>query len=160
MDCKQKFHGGTNMSDLAATNCGCGCDNNTPSCGCGNLIWIILLLCCCGGWGHNGCGNSCGFDNSCIWIILLLCCCGGWGGNGGFCCQGIYIRNRTLICSICIRRGLLSITGGRPRPFLFDIFLSLLIENTSKADLGYLPYLLQRYHINNRLKPITIEGRI
>ena len=52
------------MSDLAATNCGCGCD--APASGCG---------------GCGGCGN-----NSCIWIILLLCCCGGWGNGCGFGC--------------------------------------------------------------------------
>ena len=74
------------MSDLAATNCGCGCETANNNCGCGNnIIWIILLLSCCGGWGHKGCGFC--NDNSCIWIILLLFCCGGWGGNsGGFCC--------------------------------------------------------------------------
>ena len=74
------------MSDLAATNCGCGCET-TQNNGCGNIIWIILLLSCCGGWGHNnsGCGG-CGFGNdNCIWIILLLFCCGGWGNGGGFC---------------------------------------------------------------------------
>ena len=79
------------MSELTATNCGCGCDNGCAnSCGCGgngngcglnnSCLWIILLLCCCGGWGGNGCGgcgNGCGND-SCLWIILLLCCCGGW----------------------------------------------------------------------------------
>ena len=78
------------MSELTATNCGCGCDNGCAnSCGCGgngngcglnnSCLWIILLLCCCGGWGGNGCGgcgNGCGND-SCLWIILLLCCCGG-----------------------------------------------------------------------------------
>ena len=54
------------MSDLAATNCGCGdercgCNNN---CGCGNgnslfgdNSWIIIvLLLLCGGCGNNGCG--------------------------------------------------------------------------------------------------------
>ena len=67
------------MSDLAATNCGCndgGCNNS--------IIWIILLLSCCGGCGNNGSflsGNGCGND-SCLWIILLLLCCGGCGGNG------------------------------------------------------------------------------
>ena len=67
------------MSDLAATNCGCSNDNG---CGCNNIIWIILLLGCCGGCG-NGNGSFLG-GNSCseaIWIILLLCCCGGCGGN-------------------------------------------------------------------------------
>ena len=80
------------MSDLSATNCGCGCDAAERfggECGCGNnsCLWIMLLLCCCGGFGsgHGGCGG-CGND-SCLWIILLLCCCGGgnfFGGNG--CC--------------------------------------------------------------------------
>ncbi|MGL5437370.1 MAG: chorion class high-cysteine HCB protein 13 [Lachnospiraceae bacterium] len=73
------------MSDLAATNCGCGCERNERG-GCGNFIWIILLLCCCGGNdcdnGFGGCGNGCGGDF--ILIILLLCCCGG-NGFGGFC---------------------------------------------------------------------------
>ena len=34
------------MSDLTATNCGCGCDGTSNN----SIIWIILLLCCCGGW--------------------------------------------------------------------------------------------------------------
>ena len=56
------------MSDLSATNCGCGCDSAVGrggDCGCGfggnNCLWIILLLCCCGGFGNNngcGCGND------------------------------------------------------------------------------------------------------
>ena len=44
------------MSDLAATNCGCGCESSN---GCSSIIWILLLLCCCGGNGGNGCGNGC-----------------------------------------------------------------------------------------------------
>ena len=54
------------MSDLAATNCGCGndgcgCNNN---CGCGNGISLF---------GDNSC--------SCIlWIICLMCLC----GNNGY----------------------------------------------------------------------------
>ncbi len=71
------------MSDLAATNCGC----NDNGCGCNSIIWIILLLSCCGGnsWGmgRSGCDNDCG-NNSCIWIILLLLCCGNGCGNGIF----------------------------------------------------------------------------
>lgn len=87
MEYKQKPLEDMNMSDLAATNCGCGCETRNNG-GCGNIIWIILLLSCCGGWGNN---NSCGCggwgNDSCIWIILLLFCCGGWGNNGGgFCC--------------------------------------------------------------------------
>ena len=65
------------MSDLAATNCGCVCDNNgcNNGCGCSNWIWIILLLACCG--NGNGCGSGYGFGNdSCCWIILLLLFCG------------------------------------------------------------------------------------
>ena len=34
------------MSELSATNCGCGCDNSN---GMSSCLWIILLLCCCGG---------------------------------------------------------------------------------------------------------------
>ena len=75
------------MSDLAATNCGCGgCEGGNNSC-----IWIILLLlfCCgCGNGGsvfnNGGCGCG-GNDNSIIWIILLLACCGGYGGSCGGC---------------------------------------------------------------------------
>ena len=68
------------MSDLAATNCGCD-DRN----GCSSIIWILLLLCCCGNghgfFGGDGCGNGC--DS--IWIILLiLCCCGNGHGFGCF----------------------------------------------------------------------------
>ena len=60
------------MSDLSTANCGCGCEGRDRfggDCGCGG--------CSC------GCNNSgCGFgNNSCLWIILLLCCCGGFG-NG------------------------------------------------------------------------------
>ncbi len=80
------------MSDLSATNCGCGCDDGRRGngCGCGNdcgfannsCLWIILLLICCGGYG-NGCG---GYGNdSCLWIILLLICCGGLGNGCGGC---------------------------------------------------------------------------
>ncbi|KAB1439415.1 chorion class high-cysteine HCB protein 13 [Candidatus Galacturonibacter soehngenii] len=66
------------MSDLAAT--GCGCSNNN---GCNSIIWIILLLCLCGGngFGGGGCNDGCG-DNSCFLIIILLFCCGGLGNNG------------------------------------------------------------------------------
>lgn len=71
------------MSDLAATNCGCGNEG-----GCGSILWLIILLSLCNGnggsffGGNGGCG--CEGGNSCIWIILLLLCCGGCGGNG-FC---------------------------------------------------------------------------
>lgn len=69
------------MSDLVATNCGCGGNDN--GC-CSSLIWIILILSLCGGNGsplsNDGCG--CGGDNSCMWIILLLLFCGGGCGCG------------------------------------------------------------------------------
>lgn len=72
------------MSDLAATNCNteCGCNNDG---GCSWIIWILILLSCCGnnnGFGNFGCG--CGNnDSSCIiWILLILCCC----GNGNSFC--------------------------------------------------------------------------
>lgn len=71
------------MSDLSATNCGCGCENGVGFSGMNSCLWIILLLCCCGGFGSGreggfGCGND-----SCLWIILLLCCCGGCGNGFG-----------------------------------------------------------------------------
>lgn len=61
------------MSDLVATNCGCGEHNGN---GCNMIIWLILLSCLCGNgngsfFGNDGCGN----DN-CLLLILLLCCCG------------------------------------------------------------------------------------
>ena len=67
------------MSDLAATNCGCVCDND-----CGNRmgfsnnswIWILILLFGCG-----GCDNN---DNNCCWIIILLLLFCGCGNNGFF----------------------------------------------------------------------------
>ncbi|MCM1134007.1 MAG: chorion class high-cysteine HCB protein 13 [Clostridium sp.] len=74
------------MSDLTATGCGCGNPSSNNGFGCSSIIWIILLLSCCGnGNGLNGLfGNS---DNGCcdsiIWIILLLACCG--NGNGNSC---------------------------------------------------------------------------
>ena len=39
------------MSDLTATNCGCGCEGPAPVVGGGwsAIIWIMLLLACCGG---------------------------------------------------------------------------------------------------------------
>ena len=68
------------MSDLVATNCGCGNDTN---CGCSSLIWIILMLALCGN-GSSFSNDGCGCGNS-IWIILLLlCCCNDGGGCGGF----------------------------------------------------------------------------
>ncbi len=69
------------MSDLTATNCGCGCENGN---GMSSCLWIILLLACCGGCGNmnSGCGNGCGND-SCLWIIRLLLFCGGNSFGGG-----------------------------------------------------------------------------
>lgn len=80
------------MSDLSATNCGCGCERNERS-GFGNnsCLWIILLLFCCGGCGNGFSGNNNGCGDSCIWIILLLFCCGGFGSgsnNGCGCSNG------------------------------------------------------------------------
>ena len=60
------------MSDLVATNCGCGGNDNNC---CSSIIWIILLLCLCGNSGSAFSGDGCGCgggNNSCIWIILLL----------------------------------------------------------------------------------------
>lgn len=106
MNCKH-FLEVTGMSDLAATNCGCGeersgcgCNNgcgcgNDNGCGCGlsnwgngscgcNILWIIILLCACGGNGF-GCNNGCGNGNGdCCWIIIiLLLLCGGLGNGCG-----------------------------------------------------------------------------
>lgn len=67
------------MSDLVATNCGCG--NESNNC-CSSLIWIILILSLCNsgsGLSNDGCG--CG-NNDCIWLILLLLFCGGNNGCG------------------------------------------------------------------------------
>lgn len=82
------------MSDLAATNCGCGgCGSPANFNGCGNnsCIWLILILIFCGGCGGSGvfansgcgCDDGCGgprggcggCDNSCFWIILILLFC-------------------------------------------------------------------------------------
>ena len=74
-----KFFGGSNMSDLAATNCNTGCSCATDN-GCSWIIIILLLLSCCGNGSSilGGCGT--GSDCSCIIIILLiLCSCGGGG---------------------------------------------------------------------------------
>lgn len=58
------------MSDLTATNCGCGCENGN---GMSSCLWIILLLACCGGCGNmnSGCGNGCGND-SCLWSSFFF----------------------------------------------------------------------------------------
>lgn len=81
------------MSDLTATNCGCGGNMGRSGCGFGNngILWILILLLLCGNNGNDdcGCGGGLfgGFGNggSCeciLCILLLLGCCG--GGNG-FC---------------------------------------------------------------------------
>ncbi len=68
------------MSDLTATNCGCGNSNRSGG-GCNSILWILILLCCCnGGDSSDGCGfgggffggnnSGCGCD-SIIWILLL-----------------------------------------------------------------------------------------
>ena len=75
------------MSDLSATNCGCGQERSG---GCSSWIWLILIYFCinnyCG--SNDGRDSSCGGfgnlfnfggDNSCEWIIILLLlvnCCG------------------------------------------------------------------------------------
>ena len=74
------------MSDLAATNCGCGNSCGNGSCG-NNILFLLLILCACGGCGNDdGCGNNGLFgmgnfgDGGCgclIWILLLSCICGG-----------------------------------------------------------------------------------
>jgi len=87
------------MSDLTASNCGCGSNSifGGNGGGCSWIIWILLLSCVCGnngggcgfgGFGGNGCGcdDGCG-NNSCewlIWILLLSCFCG--GNNNSRCC--------------------------------------------------------------------------
>lgn len=85
------------MSDLTASNCGCGSNSILGgNGGCSWIIWILLLSCVCGGngggfgniLGGNGCGcdDGCG-NNSCewlIWILLLSCFCG--GNNNSRCC--------------------------------------------------------------------------
>lgn len=51
------------------------------------MIWLIILMSCCGGCGNGffGGNDGCGGGNSCLWLILLLCCCGGNGNGNGFC---------------------------------------------------------------------------
>ena len=91
MECKENL-GGIHMSDVAATNCGCGCECQSGGNSCCNLIFLILILCCCCGGGNNngcfehncGCGCGCGgFGGDFCWIIILLLFCG--GGNNSFC---------------------------------------------------------------------------
>lgn len=65
------------MSDLTATGCGCGTSTNN-GCGCNSIIWIILLLSCCGGCGGTSLfgSNDSGCGCEIIWILLLLSFCG------------------------------------------------------------------------------------
>ena len=66
------------MSDLSATNCGCGntCQNGGLFGG-NSCCLILILLLCCGNNGlgaNNGCGCNDGGNNGCnslIWILLL-----------------------------------------------------------------------------------------
>lgn len=78
------------MSDLSATNCGCGCDSEMSNWGgCHNnscLFIILILLFCCGNGFSGRRGDDCGCNNSCIWIIILLLFCGnGFDGCGCGC---------------------------------------------------------------------------
>ncbi len=57
-------------------NCGCGMSGN-GGCGC-NMLWLLMLTCCCG-------TNLCDL----LPILMILCCCGNKnkdcscsGGNG------------------------------------------------------------------------------
>lgn len=85
------------MSDLTASHCGCEGNRPAENNGCGGILWIIILLSCCGGNGSGmGCGNSCGCGggggicgggnsgggcDNILFLILILSCCGG----GSFC---------------------------------------------------------------------------
>ena len=80
------------MSELSATNCGCGCDNNSSlfggnGCNISPCFLIIILLFFCGGMGNtwNRSGSGCGCGCDWIWIILLLFFCGGNNGCGNDC---------------------------------------------------------------------------
>lgn len=75
------------MSDLAATHCDRGVGGGND---CGSLIFLILILCLCGGNNSggflggrdNGCGGIGGSNDGCgsiFLILILLCCCGGGG---------------------------------------------------------------------------------
>ena len=94
MKCKQ-FLEDFNMSDLAATNCGCSEERSGCGCGCDNGCGCNNNGCGC---GNNGCGcgnNGClGFNNlnngncNCIlWLIIILCLsgCNGYGNNCNGC---------------------------------------------------------------------------
>lgn len=51
--------------------CGFGCGNES-------IIWILILLCCCG--NNDGCNNW-GDNGSWLWILILLFCCGNNNNN-------------------------------------------------------------------------------
>ncbi len=81
------------MSDLTATNCGCGCENGgSPAgtsifgggsdCGC-SILWILLLLSLCNNGTSFANSNGCDGGSSCWLIILLLLFCNGGCGCGG-----------------------------------------------------------------------------
>ncbi len=49
-----------------------GFGQDSGSCGfggCESIIWLLLILCCC---GKDGMGNLCGILP---WILILCCCC-------------------------------------------------------------------------------------
>ncbi len=76
------------MSDLSASHCGCnnGVSPINENGGCGNLIWLIILLSCCGNGNGLSPANTFGDGNgSCcntiIWLLVLLSCCGNNGCN-------------------------------------------------------------------------------
>lgn len=74
------------MSDLTATNCGCGCDNDDRRGNgrslfggdCCSIVWALILLSLfCGNGSGFGFGRN-GDDNGCCMILLLLLFCGGF----------------------------------------------------------------------------------
>lgn len=81
----KNYFGGIHMSDLSATQCGCG--NIFGGGSCNNITWIILIILLLGGnscgsfFGGDGCG--CGGNNEWIIIIILLLFCGCGNGNNG-----------------------------------------------------------------------------
>ena len=73
------------MSDLSATNCGCGCESSSgfeaiPACG--------LSFCSAAVAAAEETEEAVLAADDCLWIILLLCCCGGFGNgfNDNGCC--------------------------------------------------------------------------
>lgn len=72
------------MSDLSATNCGCGNTRESSGNGCCSLIWIIILLSLFNNNDGCGCGNGLSLFNngdgcgcsSIIWLLILISCCG------------------------------------------------------------------------------------